>query len=351
MTKYVTARTMNATAVNVVARESCSDKPSRPRYADSARPPIVPESPSVFVVCADISAMSAIQAAINAYCTIPSRTGCWSPIVSGANRLLPGSAGSGFGVGTAAGAAVALAAANNIEAKLSMSGGFVRSGERPCPMRASVRPKHEPDSGANLVVIRQHRAAVEFARALSTIFNPFVNATALFIIVSHAYSKSTGQFWVLSAVGAFFFCVAPLVCVLCLYVAGAISDFDITDRAERLRVFMAFVVIYLLAAIVLTLMRAPLPLIAITWGYWATALATMAITRWWKVSTHAFGIAGPFAVMFVLFKWQPLPYVALVPLVCWARVYLRAHTIAQVVAGAALAAASTIIFFKLFHLL
>ena len=66
---------------------------------------------------------------------------------------------------------------------------------------------------------------------------------------------------------------------------------------------------------------------------------------------HAFGIAGPFACMFVLFKLQPLPYVALVPLVCWARVYLRAHTVAQVVAGVLLAVASTVLFFRLFHII
>lgn len=219
-------------------------------------------------------------------------------------------------------------------------------------MRATVRrgPQSE-DPGRNAAFIRRHRAAVEFARALSTIFNPFLNATVLFILVSHAFSKTTGQFWILSAIGVGFFLLAPLGYVLFLYLTGAISDFDITDRDERQRVFAAFVLMYLAAAIVLTILHAPIQLIAITWGYWATALATMIITRWWKISTHAFGIAGPFAVMFVLFKWQPLPYAALVPLVCWARVYLRAHTIGQVLAGAAIATASALIFFRLFHLI
>lgn len=219
-------------------------------------------------------------------------------------------------------------------------------------MRAGSRvdPTVE-EPGSKIVVIRQHRAAVEFARALSTIFNPFLNATALFIIVSHAYSKTTTQFWVLSGLSALFFLLAPLGYTLFLYLTGAISDFDITDRDERQRVFLAFVVIYLVAAVVLTIYHAPIQLVAITWGYCLTALATMIITRWWKISTHAFGIAGPFAVMFVLFKWQPLPYAVLVPLVCWARIYLRAHTFAQVLAGAAIATASTFIFFKLFHLI
>jgi membrane-associated phospholipid phosphatase len=205
---------------------------------------------------------------------------------------------------------------------------------------------------SNVVALREHRAAAEFARTISTIFNPFLTATALFIIVSHAFAHhSTLQFWVYSTVGVLCFTVAPLTFVLGLYLTGRISDFDMSERPERERVFAGFVVIYLIAALSLSLAHAPIQLQAITWGYWGTALATMVITRWWKISTHAFGIAGPFAAMFVLFNFQPLPYVALVPLVGWARVYLHSHTIAQVLGGAALAVANTVIFFRLFHLL
>jgi membrane-associated phospholipid phosphatase len=39
----------------------------------------------------------------------------------------------------------------------------------------------------------------------------------------------------------------------------------------------------------------------------------------------------------------------LIPIVGWARVYLRAHTVLQVVAGTVLGAVSTVIFFALFH--
>src|SRR5579863_8578439 len=204
----------------------------------------------------------------------------------------------------------------------------------------------------NVYVIREHRAATEFARAISTIFNPFLTATALFIIVSHAFAhSSTFEFWVYSTVGVLCFTLAPLTFVLYLYLTGRISDFDMSERPERERVFSGFVIVYLISAVSLSLVHAPVQLQAITWGYWASSVATMAITRWWKISTHAFGIAGPFAAMFALFNLQPLPYVALVPLVCWARVHLRSHTIPQVLGGAALAATFTAIFFKLFRLI
>ena len=204
----------------------------------------------------------------------------------------------------------------------------------------------------SVYAIREHRAATEFAKAVSTIFNPFLTATALFIIVSHAFAHhSTPQFWFYSTAGLICFTIAPLGFVTYLYLTGRISDFEMSERPERERVFAGFVVIYLVSAVSLSLIHAPVQLQAITWGYWGTAVVTMIVTRSWKISTHAFGIAGPFAAMFVLFNLQALPYVALVPLVCWARVYLRSHTVGQVLGGAALAVANTAIFFKLFHLL
>lgn len=224
-------------------------------------------------------------------------------------------------------------------------------------MRDPSRPKGSigahgalDDSTPNVIVIREHRAVVEFARTLSTIFNPFLCATALFIILSHVYSTSTPRFWELSFAGLFFFAIAPVLCVFYLYLSGRISDFDMSDRWERRRAFIAFVIVDFIAAVFLTLAHAPKPIVAMIWGYLGATVVIMIITRWWKISTHAFGITGPFAAMVLLFGLAPLPYIAIVPLVFWARVYLRAHTLAQVLAGAALAIISTYVVFKLFHL-
>jgi membrane-associated phospholipid phosphatase len=225
----------------------------------------------------------------------------------------------------------------------------MRDVKRPTAIRGA--PSGVGAGSPDVIVIREHRAVVEFARSLSTIFNPFICATALFVIVARAFSSSTLHFWELSFAGLFFFTLAPMLCVFYLYLSGRISDFDMSDRWERRRAFFAFVIVDTVAALVLTAVHAPIQLIAITWGYVGSALVTMLITRWWKISTHAFGVTGPFAVMFVLFGWQPLPYVAVVPLVWWARVYLRSHTILQVLAGAALAIVSTVVVFRLFHLI
>lgn len=226
----------------------------------------------------------------------------------------------------------------------------MREQKRP-PSPRGFEERQDSLGQPDVIGIREHRAVVEFARSLSTTFNPFICATALFVIVARAFSSSTLHFWELSLAGLFFFSIAPMLCVFYLYLSGRIGDFDMSDRWERRRALIAFIIVYLVAALFLTAVHAPTVLIAITWGYVGATLVIMFITRWWKISTHAFGVTGPFAVMFLLFGLQPLPYVVVVPLVCWARVYLRAHTTAQVTAGAAVAVASTLVVFRVFHLI
>jgi membrane-associated phospholipid phosphatase len=75
------------------------------------------------------------------------------------------------------------------------------------------------------------------------------------------------------------------------------------------------------------------------------------ITRYWKISTHALGITAPLVALLFLYGTQPLPFLVLIPIVCWARVYLKAHTVLQVVAGSALGATSVVVFFRLFHVI
>jgi membrane-associated phospholipid phosphatase len=84
-------------------------------------------------------------------------------------------------------------------------------------------------------------------------------------------------------------------------------------------------------------------------GYTLNTTIVGIITRWWKISTHATGIAAPLTVLYAHFGVAPLPFFVLIPLVGWARVYLKAHTLLQVLAGTALGSISVFIFMKLFH--
>ena len=64
-------------------------------------------------------------------------------------------------------------------------------------------------------------------------------------------------------------------------------------------------------------------MIAAMLGYLVSTLVVQYITRYWKISTHALGITAPLAALTLLYGRQPLPFMVLIPMVCWARVYLQ----------------------------
>ena len=148
---------------------------------------------------------------------------------------------------------------------------------------------------------------------------------------------------------AFFTSIAPMLFIFFLYATDRISDLDMSIRSERERVFLMFVVFYALGALDLWLIHAPPIMTATMAGYAASLLVVQGITRYWKISTHALGITAPLVVLTVLFGDEPVPFYALILLVGWSRVYLRAHTPLQVIAGTLLAVPTTLLFFRIFR--
>ncbi|MBV8581776.1 MAG: phosphatase PAP2 family protein [Candidatus Eremiobacteraeota bacterium] len=194
------------------------------------------------------------------------------------------------------------------------------------------------------------RVWTDAARILSTVCNPFLTSLVLFVILADVRSSGTADFWVLAFNSVFFTSIAPMLFIFYLYATDRISDLDMSIRTERERVFIAFVVFYALGALDLWLIHAPAIMTASMAGYAASALVVQWITRYWKISTHALGITAPLVALTVLFGEKPVPFYALIPLVGWSRVYLRAHTLLQVVAGTLLALGTTLLFFRVFHL-
>ncbi|MGH7715771.1 MAG: phosphatase PAP2 family protein, partial [Vulcanimicrobiaceae bacterium] len=189
----------------------------------------------------------------------------------------------------------------------------------------------------------------DVARAVSTVCNPFVVPLVLFVLLCAGKTHTFGQFWYRLSVCAVFTSIGPMLVLLWLYTTDRITDLDMSDREERRKVFTVFVVFFLIGTAVLLVTRAPAILTASMAGYTAAAIVVQAITRFWKISTHAVGITAPLVALTYLYGEDPLPFLVLIPLVGWSRVYLKAHTVAQVCAGTLLGVVSVVLFFRIFH--
>ncbi|MHB8213717.1 MAG: hypothetical protein ACYDA5_01310 [Vulcanimicrobiaceae bacterium] len=206
-----------------------------------------------------------------------------------------------------------------------------------------------PDALPTIIPVKTRRIWKDLARIVSTIFNPFLTALALFVILAHTQTTDTLDFWWLIFLSTFFTSLGPMLYVFWLYGSDQISDLDMSVRLERESVFGAFVIFYLLGTAVLWILHAPTLLVAAMASYTLSTVVVQYITRYWKISTHALGITAPLVALTILYGREPLPFLVLIPLVCWARVYLKAHTVAQVVAGAVLGTFAVVFFFRLFH--
>lgn len=196
---------------------------------------------------------------------------------------------------------------------------------------------------------RARRVLRDVARTVSTVCNPFVVPLVLFVLLCAGTAQSISQFWLRLLVCAAFTSIGPMLFLFWLYATERISDLDMSERDERRRVFAIFIVFYAVATLTLWLMHAPAIVTASMAGYTAAGIVVWQITRHWKISTHALGITAPLVALTYLYGAAPLPFLVLIPLVGWSRVYLRAHTVSQVAAGVALGALSVAVFFRIFQ--
>jgi len=186
------------------------------------------------------------------------------------------------------------------------------------------------------------------AEIVSQVLNPLVLPPLLFGGVGLFAGASGYELAWLMGLSILFFTVVPLLFLLWQHRLGLIDSLDIRDRTRRALPLIATIMSYVVGAGVLALHTTPGAwLIALLMGCYAinTAL-TMLVTQAWKISIHVLSIAGiPSILSFLWCCLTPghgglnLPLLiggssACIPLVAWARVRLRHHTVSQVIAGA-----------------
>jgi hypothetical protein len=180
------------------------------------------------------------------------------------------------------------------------------------------------------------------ARFLTNALNPFVIFTALFLFVALAESATrrallyTGAELLAAGIVAGY--------VLFMRRKARVGDFWISARAERLTpaMFLLAAFVALLAALVL--LDAPQNLYLLTLSMGLASAAVAGITLLWKASAHC-TVAGHAAAAGLLLLGPPgIVFLLMLPLVLWARATIKAHTLSQTLAGAAVGAGFAVLF-------
>jgi membrane-associated phospholipid phosphatase len=177
---------------------------------------------------------------------------------------------------------------------------------------------------------------LRLAHEVSEMFSPGMVVLLLALVVSW---KATGHVWraLLWAVVIMVFSVGlPMAFVVRGARQGRWDTHHVRDREHRFLPLMVGLGSTLVGLAILVAGGAPRALVAFSLAMAATLAVCVAVTTRWKVSLHAVVAAGAVAITTQQYGPVGMLLSALLVLVCWSRVVLGEHTVAQVVAGAVL---------------
>ncbi|WP_257002137.1 hypothetical protein [Streptomyces sp. WZ.A104] len=123
---------------------------------------------------------------------------------------------------------------------------------------------------------------------------------------------------------------------------GTWGDRHVVDRTKRAPIFFVILGSIGAGSVVMVLGNAPSGILVAMLALWVMTIGLLAVNTVWKISVDSAVASGAVALLAVVHSpWWLLAYV-LTTAVCWSRVALGYHTVAQTVAGAGLGAATTV---------
>lgn len=166
---------------------------------------------------------------------------------------------------------------------------------------------------------------------ISRIFDPFVMLAVLFWLVFSGTPHALEAFSLMVGL--------PFLLFLFAWKMRVIKTWDVRDRRERPKILWILLGIETVASVILGTSLAIPVLIAI--------LGFTLITQYWKISGHTMTatLTTGYIVMKFGFEWWPILFV--VPLVAWARIVTKNHTLLQVLAGALYACTIVVLWYEI----
>lgn len=199
---------------------------------------------------------------------------------------------------------------------------------------------------------------IEFtAQLLSGIFYPLLMPTIGMALFCYSYSTQViplSVAWMVVAIVCTLLltCILPLTAILIMVRKGAVSNIYITDHKQRTIPYLYSAVGFAFWSYLLIFtLKAPLCINVIAIGATIAIIAVMLINRSWKISAHLTGAGGLLGGLFgYCLSINGIPtggtillWLALTLMLMYARLYLKAHTPTQVVAGWLLGLCCTLI--------
>jgi len=188
------------------------------------------------------------------------------------------------------------------------------------------------------------------ASLTSNILNPFLVSLVLILLLSFKSTSSTldAVKWSLISIAV---SILPVFLVIIYLVRNhRLESPFIIPRGQRTRIYLLAGVCAGIGCILFPYLGAPPTLRATFVAGLSAVVIFMCVNLLWKISLHTAFVTASVTALIILYGSIAAVIVVLVPLIAWSRIELKHHSLAQVAAGALLAALIVVVVFYLFGL-
>jgi len=123
----------------------------------------------------------------------------------------------------------------------------------------------------------------------------------------------------------------PFLPVLYFY-RKKVVDLYVSKKEFRTPFFLIAIALYSMAAVIFFATNTKI-MFLLALSYTFVTVILLLVNRFWKVSVHSAGVAGPVFALIFVFGVIVLPLSLLLVLVSWSRIRLKKHTFMQTLAG------------------
>lgn len=177
----------------------------------------------------------------------------------------------------------------------------------------------------------------KLAKTISAFTNPPIITIPLFLIICIVLSFENGgfdfnKFIIMELISLVFASVLPMAIIL-FWAKKINTDRDISNREDRFIPLIIGIVSYFIGVLVSLALNADNFLTLLLLCYSVNTGVVLLITFKWKISVHTTGISGPVAALILLLGPFGAVFGVIYPIVIWARVLLKKHTLTQAICG------------------
>lgn len=169
------------------------------------------------------------------------------------------------------------------------------------------------------------------AKLISGVFSPPLMVTAGLLFLAQQLGEGAVVWTIFQIVTGI---LIPVVYIVIQVQRGAITDFHMKVREQRILPMILSLLCAGASWIVMKVGHAPFALLAFGGIVILQSAFMLLVTLKWKISGHSMTIAGMAVFLFGVLGVAAAPLLLSIPLVAWARVRLNRHDRLQTLAGA-----------------